>query len=147
MAFSPEFEQLVLEAIPFHKWLGLKIMSGSFADPKLEGWAHASLPYRPELIGDPRRPALHGGIIATLLDACGGFAAWSSLTVEDKVSTIDLRVDYLHHALAEPLLAEGHVVRMGNRVAVVDIRCWQASNPDAICATGKAVYNVRRKGE
>jgi uncharacterized protein (TIGR00369 family) len=147
MAFPPGFEERVYEAIPFHKWLGLKVRAGSIADPQREGSAHAELPYRIELVGDPRRPALHGGIIATLLDACGGYAAWSSLTLEDKVSTIDLRVDYLHHASAEALIAEANVVRLGKRVAVVDIRCWQASNPEVICATGKGVYNIRRKGD
>lgn len=147
MAFSADFEQRVLEAIPFHKWLGLRVMSGTWQDGSAAGHAHAELPFRDELIGDPRRPAIHGGIIAALLDACGGFAAWSSLSPDDLVSTIDLRVDYLKHASPEPLFAEARVVRMGNRVAVVDVRCWQGSTPDVTCATGKAVYNIRRKGD
>ena len=55
--------------------------------------------------------------------------------------------DYLVVGMPEALLAEARVVRMGNRVAVVDARCWQKSNPDVTCATAKAVYNIRRKDD
>jgi len=36
-------------------------------------------------------------------------------------------------------------VRVGNRVGVVDVRCWQPSQPARTVATGKAVYNIKRK--
>jgi uncharacterized protein (TIGR00369 family) len=140
MAIPRELEALLLD-IPFHKFLGLRIteMAG--------GRARAEMPFRPELIGDPLRPAIHGGVLATILDACGGFAVWGSLTIEDRVSTIDLRIDYLAPAAADALVAEANVVRVGNRVAVVDIRLWQPGKPELIVATGKGVYNVRRAGE
>ena len=67
------------------------------------------LPYRAELIGDASRPALHGGVISTLIDVAGGFAVWTQLAgVEDRVSTIDLRVDYLAPGAPEALVAEAH---------------------------------------
>ena len=65
--------------------------------------------------------------------------------VEDRVSTIDLRVDYLAPGAPETLLAEATIVRVGNRVGVVDVRCWQPSQPGRTVATGKAVYNIKRK--
>ena len=103
------------------------------------------IPFRPEYIGDASRPALHGGVISTLIDTCGGFAVWTQISLEDRVSTIDLRVDYVTHGLPEPLFAEGQVVRVGNRVGVVDVRCWQPSAPGRTVATGKGVYNIKRK--
>jgi len=141
MSIPKELETILLERIPFHKLLGLRVYDAE------NGRAKAELPFRPELIGDPLRPAIHGGVLATLLDACGGFAVWGKLTVEDRVSTFDLRIDYLAPANAETLLAEAEIVRVGNRVAVVDIRCWQASAPEKIIATGKGVYNIRRADE
>ncbi|MEO6954035.1 MAG: hotdog fold thioesterase [Polyangia bacterium] len=147
MPLPPDFARLAMEAIPFHRWLGLRIASGSVDGAHTEGYTHAVLPFRDELVGDPRRPALHGGILAAVLDACGGFAVWSACDLaEDRVSTIDMRIDYLKHAGPEPLVAEAHLVRLGNRVGVVDMRCWQASAPDTLVATAKGVYNVRRKG-
>jgi uncharacterized protein (TIGR00369 family) len=137
MALPEGLEQL-LDHIPFHKLLGMRVIPGE------PGHARAELPFRPELIGDPMRPAIHGGVISTMADACGGFAAWSTLTLMDRVSTIDLRVDYLAPGAAETLYADAEVVRVGNRVAVVDIRVWQGEKDRRMVATGKGVYNIRR---
>lgn len=133
-----EFLGQIQEIIPFNKFLGIAI------EEALDGYVRLRLPYRPELIGDASRPALHGGVISTLIDTCGGFAVWTQLRIEDRVSTIDLRVDYLAPGAPEALIAEGRVVRVGNRVGVVDVRCWQPSAPDRAVATGKAVYNIKR---
>jgi uncharacterized protein (TIGR00369 family) len=130
---------LLQDFIPFNKFLGIDI------DDAREGWARLSLPFRPEYIGDASRPALHGGVISTLVDVCGGFAVWTTIRLEDRISTIDLRVDYLSPGAPEALVAEGTVVRAGNRVGVVDVRCWQPSAPNKTVATGKAVYNIKRK--
>ncbi len=133
-----EFLGLLSEVIPFNKLLGITV------DDAREGYARLLLPYRSDYIGDASRPALHGGVISTLIDTCGGFAVWTQLRIEDRVSTIDLRVDYLAPGAPEPLYAEGTVVRVGNRVGVVDVRCWQPSAPSRTVATGKAVYNIKR---
>ena len=134
-----QFLGLVSEMIPFNKFLGIEI------DDAKEGWVRLSLPYRPELIGDASRPALHGGVISTLIDTCGGFAVWTTMSMEDRVSTIDLRVDYLSPGAPDKLIADGTVVRVGNRVGVVDIRVFQPSTPERTVATGKGVYNIKRK--
>ena len=134
-----EFLGLIQEIIPFNKFLGITV------DEAREGYVRLQLPYRAEYIGDASRPALHGGVISTLIDTCGGFAVWTQLRIEDRVSTIDLRVDYLAPGAPEPLYADGTVVRVGNRVGVVDVRCWQASAPARTVATGKGVYNIKRR--
>jgi len=136
----PPLEMLTLieNMIPFNKYLGVRI------DEAREGFVRLELPFRPEFIGDAARPALHGGVISTLIDTAGGFAVWTQVSVEDRVSTIDLRVDYLAPGGPETLFAEATVVRVGNRVGVTDVRCFQPSAPTRIVATGKAVYNIKR---
>jgi uncharacterized protein (TIGR00369 family) len=124
--------------IPFNRFLGIQLTAAK------EGWVRLELPFRPEFIGDASRPALHGGVISTLIDTCGGFAVFTSIVYGEKVSTIDLRVDYLAPGAADTLIAEGKVVRVGNRVGVADIQCFQPSQPDRIIATGKGVYNIKR---
>jgi uncharacterized protein (TIGR00369 family) len=139
MPLPPEAAQALIDSIPFHKHIGLEIrMNGA-------GRSLGELPFRPELIGDAARPAIHGGVLSSMADALGGFAVWSDLTTEDRVSTIDLRVDYLAPAGGETIYGEAEVVRSGNRVAVADIRLWQGAR--RMVATGKGVYNIRRKGE
>jgi uncharacterized protein (TIGR00369 family) len=131
---------MVQDFIPFNKYLGITV------DEAREGFCRLKLPFRDELIGDAARPALHGGVISTLIDTAGGFAVWTQLNgIDDRVSTIDLRVDYLAPGAPETLFAEATVVRVGNRVGVVDVRCWQPSQPSRTVATGKAVYNIKRK--
>jgi uncharacterized protein (TIGR00369 family) len=56
------------------------------------------LPYRPELIGDPVRKVVFGGVITTLIDHCSGLAVACALDVLRPIATVDLRVDYLRAA-------------------------------------------------
>src|SRR3989442_3888081 len=89
------------EQVPFNRLLGIK---GESAEP---GRAVLVLPVRPDFVGDPRRPALHGGVLTTVIDTAGGMAAWSALAPAETVSTLDLSVDYLGPAgLAGPLRPE-----------------------------------------
>jgi len=146
--------QLIEELIPFNKFLGIKCVTID------DGFVRIELPWRAEFIGDPMRPAMHGGVISTMADVAGGMAVWSSLMDPNaRVSTIDLRVDYLRPGRLATLVAEGHVVRTGNRVAVVDVKLFhptdEAPVPHArakgesgppladVIATGKGVYNVK----
>lgn len=123
--------------IPFNGYLGI--------EPILveSGHARFQLPYRPEFVGDPRRPALHGGIIAVLIDATGGAAVWTLVNPTERVSTIDMRVDYLAPGRLEPLIAEARVLRKGSQVAVVDVRVYHPTTPEQFIADGKAVYSIR----
>jgi len=124
------------ERIPFNRHLGMKVVSVS------PGRCEMSIPIQPHLIGDLSRPALHGGVIAALADTVGGLALLTRN--EDagfpKVSTIDLRIDYLQPATTgHPLMAVSEVVRFGNRVGVTDTVVRQG---DRVVAQARGVYNI-----
>jgi uncharacterized protein (TIGR00369 family) len=73
------------------------------------------LPFREELIGDPARGFVHGGVMTTLLDTLGGATA---LARGIKVrATLDLRIDYL--------LAQAECYRVTRHVAFVRGSCHQ----------------------
>ncbi len=132
-----QLRQLMEEFIPFNRHLGIKITEVK------PGRAHLSLPFREHFVGDPLRPALHGGVLSTMADVAGGMAVWTnSVDPRARVSTIDLRVDYLRPARLETLDAIAIVVRQGNRVGVADVKLFHPSRPDEVIATGKGVYNV-----
>ncbi len=131
-------KQVIEEHIPFNKVLGVKAVSLERGRTVLE------IPFRPELIGDPMKPALHGGVISALADVAGGMAIWSSLTdALHRVSTIDLRVDYLRPGRQETLVAEATAVRVGRSVGVADIKVFHPSAPNEAVATGKGVYVIK----
>lgn len=135
LAFVHDF---MTTQIPFNRVLGIQVVELS------EGHAILSVDYRPDLVGDPLRPALHGGVLSALIDTCGGAAVWTTIGENDRISTIDMRVDYLRPAPLERLLACADVIRAGNRVGVASIRAYPASRPDETCAEGKGVYSIRR---
>lgn len=126
------------QEIPFNRHLGIRVEQAE------NGFARLFLPYKPEFTGDSRRPALHGGILSTLIDTCGGIAVWSCCRLEDRIATIDMRVDYLRPAPQADLLAEARVRLLGNRVGNVQTSVFTRESPDKIIAEGRAVYNIRR---
>ena len=133
-----EILRLMESYSPYNRFLGIR------GESLERGRAILRLPTREEFIGDPRRRSIHGGLISTLIDTAGGAAAWSSLDdpIEEAVSTVDLRVDYLEPALVGiDLRAEAEVRRKGNRVCHVRIVVTQDG---ALTAEGAAVYNIHR---
>ncbi len=132
------FKELIEQGIPFNALLGIQVVSLEIGVCKL------SIPFKPELVGDVRRGALHGGVISMLVDTCGGFAVWTMCKITDRISTIDLRVDYLKPALSETLVAESHVKLLGNRVGNVQTSVYASSAPEVVLAEGRSVYNIRR---
>lgn len=129
--------RLIDDEIPFNRVLGLRVRDVA------HGMAVLEIPFRAELIGDRERPALHGGVVSALADTCGGAAVWTAVGPHDRVSTIDLRVDYLRPGRAETLVASGHVLRVGNRVGVVNIVVTHDGDPQPI-AEAKGVYAIKR---
>jgi len=134
---SDQVLRFMEEQVPFNKLLGLR---GDFIG---EGRSVLLLTPRPDFLGDVRRPALHGGVLSALIDTAGGLAAWSALSPDESVSTVDLRVDYLEPAGLEGVLrAEAELVRKGNRVCHVRIALTQQ---DVLVAEGRGVYNIHRR--
>ena len=138
MTFGPQDVLRIMEEdVPFNRMLGIR---GEWVET---GHAVLVLPVRDEFVGDPRRPALHGGVLSALIDTAGGVAAWSALPEGESVSTVDLRVDFLEPArLAGPLRAEARLVRKGNRVCHVRVALTQDGT---LVAEGVGVYNIHRR--
>ena len=126
------------ELVPFNRLLGMRGESVS------EGSCVLRLPVRDELVGDPRRPAIHGGVLSSLIDTAGGVAAWSTLNDDESVSTVDLSVDFLEAAgLEGDLRASAVLLRKGNRVCHVRVTVTQG---EVLVAEGRGVYNIHRRG-
>jgi uncharacterized protein (TIGR00369 family) len=129
--------RIMEQHIPFNRVLGVRVVGAEVGTVRL------LVPFRPELVGDPMRPALHGGVLSALADAAGGAALWSGIDDDrGRVSTIDLRIDYLRPGRLEDVVAEGRTVRLGKRVGVADVRLYHPAREAETIATGKGVYNV-----
>ena len=135
-------QQVMEEYIAFNKYLGLKVESFDLQAPKLR------FDMRPELVGNPKRQILHGGVISAVLDVAGGFAIMLSLAGENPVTptsfpnlgTIDLRVDYLRPGRGKYFVATARIVRQGSRIAVVHMELH--NDAGELIATGGGAYVV-----
>ena len=135
--FPEQILKVMAQQVPFNRLLGIQGESAS------AGACVLVLPVRPEFVGDFRRPALHGGVVSSLIDTAGGIAAWSTLGPEESVSTVDLTVDFLEPAgLAAPLRAAAQLVRKGNRVCHVRVAVTQDGK---LVAEGRGVYNIHKR--
>lgn len=128
--------QFFEQGIAFNRHLGMKVEELGPTSCRI------FLPFRDELVGDPFRPALHGGVISTLADTAGGLAVFARVGMTHaRVSTVDLRVDYYAPAGKADLRAVAEVVRLGNRVGVARISVMQG---ELVVAEGKGVYNIHK---
>ena len=133
--------QIFNEVIPMHKFLGLELLEVR------EGYALVRVPFREEFVGDPRSRRLHGGLMSATMDGAAGMAGMTTLqdAVNDLMTTIDLRIDYMHGMNPEPFLVEAEVARKGKRVVTTRMRAWHENEPEAerkVLAEGRAVFHV-----
>ena len=141
-AIQALMRKVMEEYIAFNKHLGLKVESFDLEAPKLR------FEMRPELVGNPTRQILHGGVISATLDVAGGFAIMLQLAAElseiptsfPKMGTIDLRVDYLRPGRGKHFVATARIVRKGSRIAVTHMEL--VNDAGELIATGSAAYAV-----
>src|SRR3954464_4066373 len=82
--------QARVERAPFNAWLGLQVASWDAEGITL------TLRVRPELNGHATLNALHGGVLASLIDTACSMAGMARTGAS--VFTVDMRVDYLRPA-------------------------------------------------
>lgn len=135
------------ERIRFNHWLGLRVLSLAPAAPQL------AFDMREELIGNFVQGRLHGGMIAATLDTVGGLAVAVAIAEKHKgdtaeqighrfnrVGTIDMRVDYLRPGMGRSFIATGRVIRLGGRIASVQMML--ENDGGETIATGTAAYVI-----
>ncbi|HUS41518.1 MAG TPA: PaaI family thioesterase [Ilumatobacteraceae bacterium] len=97
------------------------------------------LPFKPELL----QPGgvVHGGAIASLMDAVLVPAVGSVLSRDDRYSTVDLHVQYIGAVRDEDVVAEGWVTKRGRSVVFCESEALGAASGRLI-ARSVLTYNV-----
>ena len=149
--FEPEFIKGLIaifeEKIVFNQVLGLKITS--VRPERVCG----RIDMRRELVGHFVYNRLHGGVISAGLDAMAGIAVMAALGARhmdepvpqrlarfSRVSTIDLRIDYLRPGIGDHFELRAEVMRIGSRVASTRMEFLGADG--TLLSTGTAAYIV-----
>lgn len=140
-AIKEMMHNIIDQMVPAHKLLGVTLVDVR------PGWAVLAMPFKAELVGDPRSQRLHGGLISALLDSAGGAAAITTLTgPDDMVSSIDIRTDFLEPGRPELVHAEAEIIRSGSAIIVTNMKAWHPES-GVVIAEGRGVYRVRRHAE
>lgn len=122
--FGPGRTNLVLHT-PHAKRLRMRVVETG------PGTAVVTLPYHEELIGDPARGVVFGGVITTLIDQASGLAVACAMEELTAIATIDLRVDYLRAAAPRlDLHARAECYKLTRHVAFVRATAWERSAGD-----------------
>jgi len=109
-----EFIQSMMDRHGFMRWLDLDLVEVE------EGRVVIDLPYRDEL-ANPDAGALHGGILATLVDTASGMAIQTSFDEFGRtgLTTTDMSVSYVRPARSDVRVV-ADVVRVGGSMAVTE---------------------------
>jgi uncharacterized protein (TIGR00369 family) len=151
MLDRPDFQEALRtifeEKIPFCRALNLKFRI-------VRGHAEVSFAKQDFMLGNTKLAVLHGGVTAAVLDSVAGTAILLKMVEMDpkpdlstqlrefaRVSTIDLRVDYLEPARASAFVATATVTRLGKRVANVQMALHDDTG--RCVATGAAAFALR----
>lgn len=99
------------------------------------GFVEISLAFRSEL--SQQHGFFHAGILATIADSAGGYAAYTLFPAEAGVLTVEFKVNLLAPADGERIVAAGRVIRAGRTITVTqfDVHVEKAGRLTH-CATG-----------
>jgi uncharacterized protein (TIGR00369 family) len=129
-AWTREQLQARVDRAPFNAWLGLQVLEWDVTTITL------GLRTRPEILGHAALNALHGGILASVIDTGCSLAVVAR--TGESVYTVDMRVDYLRPATATEYRVCASIVRLGRTLATADARV-ETAREGRLVASGRAV--------
>ena len=65
---------------------------------------------------------VHGGVLSTLLDAAGFWAAYSKAEKNIGMTTIELKINYLAPVVSGKLIGSGNCIKLGRTIGFGDAR-------------------------
>ncbi len=121
------------EAVYFPMLLGLQM-----EDTRID-YCRMRLPFKAELL--QAGGLVHGGAIASLMDAVLVPAVGSVLGPNDRYSTVDLHVQFLGAVKDEDIVAEGWVTKRGRTVVFCESEAVAVTS-GRVVAKSMLTYNV-----
>jgi uncharacterized protein (TIGR00369 family) len=128
--------------VPQAAALGFRLISVEVARGSIEA------PWREDLVGDPEKQVISGGVVITLLDHTCGLAisssAYGGSSAPFSTATLDLRIDYMRAAAPRRgVIAEAHCYKLTRTIGFVRAEAWDVDRSDLI-ATAQAAFVLNR---
>ena len=109
----------ILAAIPYARFLGVGVERGA------DGLLECVLPFRDEIIGNARLPAVHGGVLGAFLELTALLRLIDESGTDRVPKPITFSVDYLRSAGPATTRARAEIFKLGRRIATVHVVAWQ----------------------
>jgi uncharacterized protein (TIGR00369 family) len=133
--------KVIMSGTPHARALGFELTDVD------RGRAWGRAPFRADLVGDPARGAIAGGVITALLDNLCGVAAIAALDAPTSTATLDLRIDYMRPAApGRDILAEAHCYKVTRSVAFVRAVAFDETADDPVAHVAAAFMLASNNG-
>ncbi len=134
-------ELIAADEIAYWRTLGITVESAEVGKVRLR------LAMR-DALGTRRPDVMHGGAIASLIDAAAGAATSTLRRPDDETwngqATTDLNATFLNAASGD-VIAEGSVLRSTRAFSFVSVEVRDAEDADRLIAVGRATYTIIRQ--
>jgi uncharacterized protein (TIGR00369 family) len=113
---DPAFESRVRASFVRQKVMAL---IGAELTGVAPGRVEIELPFRDDLT--QQHGFFHAGIVGTIADSAGGFAAYTLMPAGASVLSVEYKINLMSPAEGERLVASGQVIRAGRTLTVCDL--------------------------
>ncbi len=117
----------LIGGIPYCRHLGI-------AARLAEGRIVLTMPFAQHLVGNPTIPALHGGVVGSLLETAAIAQIVWELGIAHWPKPVDIAIDYLRAGRAADTHASARIARQGRRVVNVQAMLWQEDEAKPIAS-------------
>jgi uncharacterized protein (TIGR00369 family) len=108
----------LVDAIPYARFLGIQVQ-------RRRGGIVCILPFRHEIVGNARLPAIHGGVLGAFLELTALLRLIDEGRSARVPKPINFSIDYLRSAGPATTTARADIFKLGRRIANVHVVAWQ----------------------
>jgi uncharacterized protein (TIGR00369 family) len=127
---DPNYPKLLIDNFNRQKtmqWIGARLTDVRPA------YAEITLPWREEFTQQSN--AVHGGILTTIGDNAGGYAAWTLEPNDSNMLAVEFKINLLGEAKGDPIVARGHVIKRGRTLTIARVDIFSVENGvEKLCA-------------
>ena len=133
---SKDFEKAI-EMIPYANFLGVRFSENE------DGSLLFRMPFDEKNVGNIALPAIHGGVIAGFMENAAVISLMWAMDSTRLPKVIDFNIDYTLSGRAQETYARCDIVKLGKRIANVQITAWQ-DDPDKVIAVARSHFKLIR---
>ena len=140
MPIKESYEKALRKAVenaPYYQLLQIRLEEIDL------GFARFRMPFRRELV--QAYGVAHGGAITSLADTAVAFALMTLIQPGERVTTVEMKINFLAPVIEGELVGESRVIQKGKRLALADMEVKDQNGK--LVAKGLATYMIISPGK